>query len=220
MIDRMDQNVGRVLAKLEAAGQMENTLILYYTDNGSCPFDSNKDFDIPPGPAESYRCLSPVWANVGNTPYRLYKQNGHEGGANTHFIAHWPKVIKPNTITDAVGHVVDLFPTFLDMAGVGYPQKYRNMATLPLDGQSLMPVFQGGEGPAHDYFVSGFRERFRMFRQGDWKLVRQNNEGWELYNLKTDPTELHNLAEKEQEQLAVMVAAYEQYQVERAALLE
>ena len=97
IIDRMDQNIGRVLDRLEAAGEMDNTLILFFTDNGSCPFDSNVDFDIPPGPTESYRCLSPVWANVGNTPFRLYKQNGHEGGARTHFIAHWPGVIAPKS---------------------------------------------------------------------------------------------------------------------------
>lgn len=215
IIDRMDQNIGRVLDRLEAAGEMDNTLILFFTDNGSCPFDSNVSFDIPPGPAESYRCLSPPWANVGNTPFRLYKQNGHEGGANTHFIAHWPKVIAPNQITDQMGHVADLFPTFLEMAGLSYPKSYQGKTTLPLDGQSLLPIFRGETRPETPYIVSGHSERFRMYREGKWKIVRENAGDWELYDMDNDKTELNNLAEVEREKLAQLVANYEVYKASR-----
>ena len=211
IIDRMDQNIGRVIDRLEEADVMENTLILFFTDNGSCPFDSNVDFDVPPGPAESYRCLSPVWANVGNTPFRLYKQNGHEGGANTHFIAHWPKVIQANQITDQVGHVADLFPTFLEIAGLEYPEKYGEKKTLPLHGQSLLPIFQGKQRKPSPELISGHTERFRMYRRGDWKIVRENGEDWELYNLKSDRTELSNLAESNSEKLEEMIKYYEAY---------
>ena len=220
MIDRMDQNIGRVLKKLEEAGELENTLILYFTDNGSCPFDSNKDFDIPPGPAESYRCLSPVWANVGNTPFRLYKQNGHEGGANTHFIAHWPKKIKANQITNQIGHVVDLFPTFMEIAGIDYPRKYKDKKTLPLAGRSLVPIFEGKERPAPEFLISGHTERFRMYRKGDWKLVRENNAVWELYNMAKDPTELTDLAKAEPEKLEEMIEAYQAYKTDLEKTLE
>lgn len=211
MIDRMDQNIGRVLDRLEAAGELDNTLILFFTDNGSCPFDSNVDFNVPPGPAESYRCLAPTWANVGNTPFRLYKQNGHEGGANTHFIAHWPKVIKPNQITDQVGHVVDLFPTFLEIAGIDYPEQWKGKSTLPLDGRSLMSVFEGKERPEADFYISGHTEKFRMFRQGDWKIVKQNAEAWELYDLSIDRTEMNDLAQANQDKLKELIEAYETY---------
>ena len=211
MVDRMDQNIGRVIERLEETGELENTLILFFTDNGSCPFDSNVDFDIPPGPAESYRCLSAAWANAGNTPFRLYKQNGHEGGSNTHFIAHWPKVIEPNQITDHIGQVADLFPTFLDIANINYPKNRAGKPTLPLHGASLMPVFKGGERPSPKMIVSGNTERFRMFRQGDWKLVRQNNDAWELYNLKEDRTELKNLATVQREKLSELISAYATY---------
>ena len=211
MIDRMDQNIGRVLDRLEQAGEMENTLILFFTDNGSCPFDSNVSFDIPPGPAESYRCLSPPWANVGNTPFRLYKQNGHEGGANTHFIAHWPALIEPGQITSQMGHVADLFPTFLEMAGIEYPETYQEKTTLPLDGQSLLPVFRGETRPQIPFVVSGHTERFRMYREGKWKIVRENGGEWELYNMDTDRTEINNLASSETEKLAELVANYEAY---------
>ena len=212
IIDRMDQNIGRVVQRLEEAGELENTLIMYFTDNGSCPFDSNVDFDIPPGPTESYRCLSPPWANVGNTPFRLYKQNGHEGGSNTHCIAHWPAVIPANTITNQVGHVADLFPTFLDMANISYPSEYNNTTTLPLDGQSLMPIFKGEERKATNHLISGHTDRFRSYRIGDWKLVKQNGEDWELYNLKDDPTELHDLSSNRPDWLERMVENYANYQ--------
>ncbi len=219
MIDRMDQNIGRVIRKLEEAGKLDNTLIMYFTDNGSCPFDSNVDFDVPPGPTESYRCLAPTWANVGNTPFRLYKQNGHEGGANTHFIAHWPKVIEPGQITEQLGHVADLFPTFLEMAGVDYPAQHNGRPTLPLVGHSLMPIFKGEERPPKDYVISGHTEKFRMFRSGDWKIVRQNNGDWELYDLSNDRTEMKDLAVSNRTKLEEMVNKYEDYrQKEQASL--
>lgn len=220
IIDRMDQNIGRVLDALEDAGKMENTLILFFTDNGSCPFDSNVDFDIPPGPTEGYRCLSPPWGHVGNTPFRLFKQNGHEGGSNTHFIAHWPRIISPNEITAQPAHVVDLFPTFLELAGTEYPTSSKGKSSLPLDGQSLLPVFEGNQRPESEYYISGFTDRFRMYRRKDWKIVRENNADWELYNLKQDPTEMDDLAGTMPDKLQEMVTQYEGYKTERAAMLE
>lgn len=208
IIDRMDQNIGRVLDRVEASGEMDNTLILFFTDNGSCPFDSNKDFDIPPGPAESYRCLSTSWANVGNTPFRLYKQNGHEGGANTHCIAHWPEQIKANQITDSIGHVADLFPTFLEMADIDYPDERYGQPTLPLDGRSLLPIFAGDKPAPRGQLISGHQERFRMFRSGRWKIVRENGDKWELYDMIKDPTEMHDLALEKKSLLEEIVSLY------------
>ena len=217
IIDRMDQNIGRVLDRLEAAGELDNTLILFFTDNGSCPFDSNVDFNVPPGPAEGYRCLAPTWANVGNTPFRLYKQNGHEGGANTHFIAHWPDKIQPGQITSQPGHVVDLFPTFMELAGISYPETYKGTPTLALEGQSLLPILEGRERAEPEYFISGNLERFRMFRAGKWKIVRQNwsekkPTDWELYDMEADPTEMKDLASSMPEKLEELVGKYEVYQ--------
>jgi arylsulfatase len=210
MIDRMDQNIGRVVDYLKKKNVLDNTLILFMTDNGSCPYDSNVDFNIPPGPAESYRCLRPAWANVGNTPYRYYKQFGHEGGCNTHFIAHWPQTIKPNQITNQVGHVVDLYPTFLELANVDYPETFNGTSTLPLHGQSLLPVFQGKERPEPEFFMSGM-EKFRMYRRGDWKIVRVNDGAWQLYNMDDDPTELRDVADKESTVLASLTNSYTEF---------
>lgn len=103
----MDQNIGRVLKKLETHGKLENTLIIYLNDNGACPFYTNKITDVEPGPANSYWSLRTTWANLGNTRYRQYKQCGHEGGSHTPFVAYWQGKIAPNTITHQPGHVAD-----------------------------------------------------------------------------------------------------------------
>jgi len=196
MIDNMDQNIGRVIQKLKESGKLENTLIMFLSDNGSCPYTSNDVPDVQPGPANSFWSLRAAWANASNTPFRYFKQYGHEGGANTPFIAYWPGVIKPNTITGQVGHIVDIAPTFLDIFNTEYPAEFKGFKTLPLHGSSLLPVFMGKERNEPDYFISGV-PKFRMFRSGDWKIVQVNGlDSWELYNLKDDPTEMVDLAAK------------------------
>jgi len=207
MVHRLDLNVGRVIDRLEKEGILDNTLILFLTDNGSCPYDSNKSFDVPPGPANSYRTLSAAWANVGNTPFRLYKQFGHEGGCNTHFIAHWPKQIAGGSINKNVGHVVDILPTLTEVAQTTYPDSIQGYPSLPLHGSSLLPLFKGEQRPTPKFILSGL-DKFRMYREGDWKIVRANNEAWELYNLQKDLTELNDLAESNPEKLAEMEENY------------
>ena len=207
MIDRMDQNIGRLLARLTEMNALDDTLVLFLSDNGSCPYDSNRDFSIPPGGPASYRTLSAAWANVGNTPFRFYKQYGHEGGSHTHFIAHWPAVVEPG-LSDQPAHVADLLPTLLDATGGVYPATVNGRPTPVLDGSSLLPVLRGGTRPAPDILVSGFTERFRMVRIGDWKLVRVNAQRWELYNLADDPTELDDRADDDPATLDRLVAAY------------
>ncbi len=193
MVDRMDQNIGRVLDKLRENGELENTLVLFLVDNGSCPFYTNKVKDVAPGPADSYWSLRATWANLGNTPFRQYKQCGHEGGSHTPFIAYWPDRIAPGTITQQPGHVVDIAPTFLEVLNTSYPDSINGHASLPLQGSSLLPIFKGEERKEPDYFISGL-DKFRMFRKGDYKIVRLNGGDWELYNMKEDPTELNDLA--------------------------
>jgi arylsulfatase len=216
MVHRLDLNVGRVLAKLEEMGERGRTLVLFLSDNGSCPYDSNRDFTIPPGGPASYRTLSAAWANVGNTPYRFYKQYGHEGGPHTHFLAHWPGVIRPG-LCRSPAHVVDLLPTLLDLARAEYPASVEDAPTPLLDGRSLLPLFRGGSRPDPEILIAGFTERFRMVRIGDRKIVRVNAEPWELYDLAKDPTELENLARERPDELAGMVAAYRRWIREQGA---
>lgn len=207
MIDRMDQNIGRVINWLQVNGAADNTLILFLIDNGSCPFKTNKIPDVSPGPADSYWSLRSTWANLGNTPYRQYKQAGHEGGSHTPFIAYWPDVIKPNTITHQPGHVVDLAPTFLDILSINYPDSINGFKTLPLHGKSLLPVFKGQKREPPEFFISGL-DKFRMFRHGDYKIVRMNGGAWELYNMSDDPTEVNNLAKQLPEKVEELEMLY------------
>ncbi len=193
IIDRLDQNIGRVIDKLKADGELENTLIMFLVDNGSCPFYANKIEDKQPGPADSYWSLRSAWANLGNTPFRQYKQAGFEGGSHTPFIAYWPGVISPNTMTDQVGHIVDLAPTFLDILNIKYPDSISGYPTIPLHGKSLLPIFEGRQREEPEYFISGL-DKYRMYRAGENKLVRMNGEAWQLYNMEDDPSELNNLA--------------------------
>jgi arylsulfatase len=212
MVYTMDRNIGRVIDLLQSSGQLDNTIIMYLSDNGSCPYDSNRDFDHPPGPSDSFRTLGAAWANLGNTPFRYFKQFGHEGGGHTHFIVRWPEMIKnPGGFTDHQAHLVDIFPTLLDVAGIDYPDVYGDLPTLPLDGRTMVPIFTGEGRPAPEFVLSGFKDRFRMFRSGDWKIVRLNGGDWELYNLDRDMTETTNLARIMPDKLDSMVLKYERW---------
>ena len=215
MVHRMDYNIGRIVDYVEKTGELDNTLIMYLSDNGSCPYDSNRDFEFPPGDPAGFRTLCAAWANLGNTPFKYFKQFGHEGGAHTHFIAFWPELIKPNQITNQPAHLVDIFPTLLEAAGVNYPVTFQENATIPLHGNSMIPVFKGETRPEPAFIASGFQNRFRMFREHDWKIVNTNHEGWSLYNVADDLTELNDLSSAQPEK----VKELEQYLHEWEATL-
>jgi arylsulfatase len=214
MIDRMDQNIGRLMQYLDEKGIAENTIVIYLSDNGSCPYDSNRDFDFPPGVAEGFRTLSAAWANAGNTPFKYFKQYGHEGGTNTQFILRWPKKVGPGQITHQTGHIIDIAPTLLEAADIKYPAQLGEIKPQPLQGSSLMPILEGKERQEPEFYISGWTDKFRMFRQKEWKIVKLNNEDWELYNLKDDPTEINDLASGNPEKLDELVKNYKAKQVE------
>ncbi len=209
MIDRMDQNIGRLMNYLDEKGIAENTIVIYLSDNGSCPYDSNRNFDFPPGVAEGFRTLSAAWANVGNTPFKYFKQYGHEGGANTQFILRWPKQVDPGQITRQTGHIADVAPTLIEAAGIQYPTQLGEIHPQPLQGNSLMPILEGKERQEPEFFISGWTDKFRMFRQKEWKIVKLNGENWELYNLKEDPTEIEDLAAENPNKVEELVNNYE-----------
>lgn len=208
MTDCMDQNIGRVLDYLDDKGIAENTIVIYFSDNGSCPYDSNRDFEYPPGVAEGFRTLGAGWANAGNTPFKYFKQYGHEGGAHTHLILRWPEKVKAGQTTHQTGHVVDIAPTLMEATKTKFPKKLEFIDCQPFQGNSLMPILMGGERPEPEFYISGWTDKFRMFRQHDWKIVKVNNEEWELYNLKEDPTEMQNLAAQMPDKLQDLVDTY------------
>ncbi len=209
-IDRMDQGIGRVLAKLEEKNALENTLILFLADNGGCQERINRGQPgVPPGPADSFLSYDIYWANASNTPFRMYKHFVHEGGISSPLIAHWPAVIKQaGTITKQVGHLIDVMATCLDLAGAEYPRQFGGRDVLPLEGKSLRPIFEGQERRPHDYLFWE-HEGNRAVRHGDLKLVARHSRPWELYDLAADRTEIKNLAAQQPEKVEQLTAEYD-----------
>ncbi len=157
-----------------------------------------------PGPKDTYIGYGQGWANVSDTPFRMYKHYVHEGGISTPLIAHWPKGIKRTNELDATpGHLIDLMATCVDLSGASYPTKFAGKAIQPLEGQSLAPSFAGKETPTRPLFFE--HEGNRALRIGQWKLVAKGARGkWELYVMTKDRSELNNLAAKMPKKLAAM----------------
>lgn len=199
MIDRLDQNIGRLVDYLESKGVMENTLLMICSDNGGCPFERSKNLHIPPWEGGSFLLYDASWATVSNTPLRHYKQTQHEGGISSPLIVHWPgHIANPGSWEKAPGHLVDIMATCLDVAGAEYPQDSRVQA---LQGLSLSPLFRGETREAHEdiYFVFN---NCRALRRGDWKVVSFYGSQWELYNLAEDRFEQNDRADENPELVA------------------
>ncbi|UCE20569.1 MAG: arylsulfatase [Gemmatimonadota bacterium] len=204
-VDRMDQGVGRILRALMRPNIEGNTLVIFLSDNGGCDeILRGNDQAVTPGGSESYMSYGVGWANASNTPFRRYKSWMHEGGISTPFIARWPGVIAPASLTHQVGHVIDLMPTCLDVAGVIYPDQYRNHVLNPLDGRSLLPVLRGEAREEHAFLCW---EHFgkSAVREDKWKLVMDSDlNEYELYDMEEDRTETHNLADEYPERVEEM----------------
>ena len=218
-IDRMDQNIGRLLAKLKQIGAEDNTLILFLADNGGCAeaVDRGKP-GAPVGTKESFASYGLPWANASNTPFRLYKHWVHEGGIATPLVAYWPAVIKKGgAITNQTGHLIDLIATCLDVAGAEYPKTFNGRQIVPLEGKSLLPIFKGETRKGHEV-ICWEHEGNRAVRQGKWKLVSRNPEDWELYDLEADRTEMNNLAGSNPEKAKELAALYDAWAKKVGAL--
>jgi arylsulfatase len=209
MVDRMDRNIGRVLNKLKQLKVDDNTLVMFLSDNGGCPYERNKTEDIPPGPAESYRTYDSPWANLSNTPFRLYKRFNHEGGNATPFIVRWPDVIKKGgAITHQVGHIIDVMATCLDVAGGQYPSQHKGHKITELEGRSLLPILEGRKRRGHDALFWEY-VRNKAVRQGKWKLATVGDNPWELYDMETDRTELNDLVSKMPDKVEELAGLYD-----------
>jgi arylsulfatase len=206
MVDRMDQAIGRVLAEVKTLGQEDNTLVMFLSDNGGSPFDRKRRGTLPdPGAAWEYGL---GWAHVSCTPFRHYKRNMFNGGAATPFIAHWPSGIKPRgAITDQQAHIIDLMATLVDASGWKWPEEFDGKPLAALPGKSLRPIFGGETRAPHDTLYFHLMDH-RALIQGNWKLASDWNRPWELFNLATDRTELHDLSAKETERLQQLAAAW------------
>jgi arylsulfatase len=211
-IDRLDQGIGRITSKLREIGAEQNTLVTFLSDNGGCAEQIDRGTPgVPPGPKESFLSYGLPWANASNTPFRRYKHWVHEGGIATPLVAFWPAVIrKGGELTLQVGHIIDLMATCVDVAGATYPQTYKDRQILPMEGKSLVPVFEGRTRQPHEALFWE-HEGNRAVRQGKWKLVSVNRGDWELYDLEADRTELTNLASVEPNRIRRMAEMYERW---------
>ena len=236
MIDRLDQNIAKIVAKLKEKNQLENTLIFFLADNGGCaegmgprtandanpntsirpvttrdgrPVQVGNDPAVMPGADDTYQSYGPEWAHASNTPFRLYKHFVHEGGISSPLIIHWPQAVKyKNSFTDQPGHLIDIMATCVDVAGAKYPAEYKGEKIAPLEGQSLYPVFEGKKRQGHQA-IYWEHEGNQAIRMANWKLVKRHGTEWELYDIDNDRTELNNLAGKEPARVAKMSANWE-----------
>ncbi|VTR96212.1 arylsulfatase : Sulfatase OS=Chthoniobacter flavus Ellin428 GN=CfE428DRAFT_3863 PE=4 SV=1: Sulfatase [Gemmata massiliana] len=223
MVACMDRNIGRVVDDLKKSGELDNTLILFLSDNGACAEWDPFGFDGSSGPKntlhkgdalaamggpETYHSYGSGWANAGNAPFRLYKHYCHEGGIRTPFIAHWPNGIRARgEFRDQPGHLIDVMTTCADLSGAKYPATVRNTAITPMEGTSLAPAF--ANKPLEREQLAWEHERSRAIRVGDLKLVAKAGGAWELYDLKADPVELTDLAPKVPDKVKELAAKWE-----------
>ena len=211
----MDQGIGTIISALKESGRFDNTLIFFTVDNGGChvEYEANRKGDylpaltrdgrpvrpgnlphIMPGPEDTYQSYGYGWANASNTPWRYFKQFDHEGGIRTSMIAHWPSGIsRPGTLARSAQHLVDIMPTVLEVT-----QTKAEPQEIPYDGQSFDAEFRNEDNPGRTTLFFD-HARGRAFRENNWKIVAAKNGrlgfSWELYDLSSDPLELHNLAD-------------------------
>ncbi|MEM8735881.1 MAG: arylsulfatase [Planctomycetota bacterium] len=257
MIDSMDQGIGQLIATLKENAQFENTVILFFQDNGGCaenygrrgdgdaraqepPLEpmlaTDLQYDMQPkqtrdgypvrtgkgvmaGAADTYIGYGKGWATVSNTPFREFKHYVHEGGISTPLIAHWPIGIRrTGQLEHTPGHLVDLMATAVDLAHADYPAVFHNDQSIhPMEGRSLRPLFEGQAIDREALYWE--HEGNRAIRAGDWKLVAKGARSkWELYDMATDRSEQHDLAEQFPEKVQVLAAKWQQW-AERARVL-
>jgi arylsulfatase len=234
-IDRLDQQIGRMLAQLGKTRTEDNTLILFLSDNGGCaeelavvsrgvpplyiplrtrdgrPVRRGNTPQVMPGAEDTYASYGMGWANASNTPFRLYKHWVHEGGIATPLIARWPAVIrKRGAITGQPGHIIDIMATCLAAARASYPSEFAGHPILPLEGKSLLPILRGEKREGHEA-ICWEHEGNRAIRRGQWKLVSRHPDNWELYDLEADRTEMNDMAAGHPHLVRELSADYERW---------
>ena len=237
MVDHMDRQIGRVLDYLKAKGELDNTFIFFMSDNGA---DGNSVYDVGrtrewiekdmdnstanTGKPGSFIEYGPGWAQVGSTPFKLYKSFMYEGGIAVPAIA-WGPGIKGGALKREFAHVTDVAPTIFELAGARHPgTEYQGKPVLPLRGKSMVSWLQGkATAVRNDQDAVGWELGGRKaLRKGDWKIVYANKpwgkDGWELYNIAKDRTESRDLADENPQKLGEMIVAWKQYVAETGTL--
>jgi arylsulfatase len=219
MIDRMDQGIGKIIEKLQALKKDGNTVIFFLSDNGAEGDDYSvgpreKKFNSGPvGTSGSFDYVYRNWAQVSNTPFRAYKNNMHEGGISSPFIAWYPKKVKANTIVKGTGHLIGLAPTLYDLAGAKYPSNFNGITPHSLVGKSLVPVITGLASEVNrNEPIFWERAGNRAVRKGKWKLVSDFEKAkWELYDLDKDRGETTDVSLQNPQVVRELAFDYQQW---------
>lgn len=202
MVDCLDQNIGKLVDYLRRNKLLDDTIIMFCSDNGACPFERTRGRQFRPWDPKSYWTYDKGWAHVGNTPFRLYKQNQHEGGIASPLIVSWSGLrVAAGSVSDQPAHLIDFLPTCIDLAGASYPDQVNGRPVRPLQGKSMLPIFAGKRRQPHEWLYFQFATN-RAIRQGDFKLVAPRGGKWELYDLAADRSELHDLIDEQPQRAA------------------
>lgn len=229
MVEHLDTGVGRILDTLKETGIDQNTLVIFFSDNGGCAevvepgwYDvpsrtrdgrpvkvGNGNHSVFAGPEDVWQSYGVPWANVSDTPFLLYKHFTHEGGIASPFIVRWPAAVRhTGGMSREPGHVTDIMATLVDVAGTKHPGSYHGHPIQPLEGSSLLPVFAGEKRP-HPEPIFWEHEGNRAVRLEQWKLVARNGQPWELYDTETDRTEQNNVASRQPDKVKEMSDLYD-----------
>jgi arylsulfatase len=231
------------MEKLEETGEYDNTVVVFLADNGGCaeflaedtpgPDPGRYNYptvdgrlvrtgnspNIDPGPPDTFASVDIAWANVNNTPFRLFKHYTHEGGISTPFIMSYPNGMKNGgAILNNPAHITDITATLIDIAGANYPTTFNGNDIKPLEGESFSTVLDGVEWK-RDKPIAWEHEGNRAVRIGDWKLVSEiadprdpdSRAVWELYNIADDRTELNDLIEGDRDRANAMIKFYNEW---------
>ncbi|MCF8346614.1 MAG: sulfatase-like hydrolase/transferase, partial [Bacteroidales bacterium] len=206
MVEGIDREVGRLMKYIESIGEDQNTLFLFLSDNGADATvlvrGNGHDSKAPLGSEDSYLCLGPGFSSASNTPFRRHKVWVHEGGISTPLIAYWPQGIRAEgEFRNYMGHVIDILPTFLEIAGVEPLMENNGFSAPDLPGQSLVSIFHEDKADDRELYFSHVGNR--ALRQGKLKAVYSpyNDGKWQLYDMHTDRTELNDLSSPNPESL-------------------
>lgn len=214
VVSHMDRDIGELVAGLKERGVLDNTLILFMSDNGGNAESGPKGKNVgdPSQGSSSWFC-GQSWASLENTPFRFYKHFNHEGGISTPLIVHWPTgFTAKGEVRSQVGHVIDIMPTCVEVAKASYPKEFNGKPILPMEGRSLVPAFANQPITREALFWE--HEGHAAVRVGDHKLVRAaRNAPWELYDVAKDRTELHDLAAEQPAETRELIAKWQEWAV-------
>jgi arylsulfatase len=223
MVSRMDREIGRVVAQLKTMGALDNTLILFLSDNGASAEmmvrGDGHDPNAECGTGATFLSIGPGWSSMANTPFRRHKTWVHEGGISTPLIVSWPKGISARgELRHNPGHLIDLAPTLLEVVGGKRLEQWDGKPVPAPPGKSLVPLFTKDGVVLHDS-LWWLHEGNRALRVGNWKIVAAGqNSPWELYDQTSDRSETNNLAKEMPEKVRELAAIWKSQLDEFTAL--